>query len=160
MLNINQIRRCETVFSSNTDAIDYIIQNTKSLYGEPLVVRYGDEEAPNVILAIASKTNEHYIGEDVDKAYNRYTIIDITKVQDDIEALDELIRAVERSLTIIPVESDTISVHSEKTPDGTYLSGDVKVAESRIFDNVQMRMVYSLTWTLILTLPQILSHSR
>ena len=44
MLNINQIRRCETVFSSNTDAIDYIIQNTKSLYGEPLVVRYGDEE--------------------------------------------------------------------------------------------------------------------
>ena len=48
-----------------------------------------------------------------------------------------MIRAVERSLTIIPVESDTISVHSEKTPDGTYLSGDVKVAESRIFDNVQ-----------------------
>ena len=136
MLNKNQIRRCETVFPSNTEAIDYIIQNTTSLYGEPLVVRYGDEDAPNVILAIASKTNDHYIGGEPDKAFNRYTIIDITNVEGDIEDLRKLIEAVERSLTIIPEESDTVAIQSDKTSGGTYLSADVKVADSMIFDGV------------------------
>lgn len=136
MLNINQIKRHEEVFATNTDAIDYVINHSKSLYGEPLLVQYGDPEAPSVILAIGSKTNEVDGPDDVVAMFNRYTFIDITKVEGEIEDLDEKIEAIAKSLTIVPVESDTIKLFSEKTDDGTYVSGDVKVADTQIFDDV------------------------
>ena len=71
MLNINQIKRHEGVFSSNTEAIDYVIKNTKSLYGEPLIVEYGDPDAPSVILAIGSKTNEVSGPDEIVRSFNR-----------------------------------------------------------------------------------------
>ena len=136
MLNINQIKRHEGVFSSNTEAIDYVIKNTKSLYGEPLIVEYGDPDAPSVILAIGSKTNEVSGPDEIVRSFNRYTFIDITKVEGDIDELWEEIEAIAKSLTIVPLESDTIQMFSEKTPDGTLVSGDVKIAESQVFSGV------------------------
>ena len=89
-----------------------------------------EEKGPNVILAIGS------VGKGTQSQSNRTFFIDTQKTEEEIQDLDERLEAAIRSLTIVPLESDTIQMHSEKTEDGTLLSGDVKIADYRIVDGI------------------------
>ena len=53
----NRLRflHCNTCFSNSVEAKQYLLGlNRPSLYAEPMVLKYGDESNPNIILAIGS----------------------------------------------------------------------------------------------------------
>ena len=149
MNNRLQFRHHNEVFATRQAAIEYIkrgIENATeglakddkslgfSLYAEPTVLRYVNEEDetnPHIILAIASDTNTGTQYND-----NRFCIIDIDKTEDEIEDIEEQIINIAKSLTIITRNTSTLSLYSEKTDDGTILSGNVNVAETHIFNDV------------------------
>lgn len=141
--------KVDGVFDSREEAIEYISGSTQmryatsglsnsdrnhvfSLFAEPTVLRYKNEENerdPHVIVAIGSMTNENDFFPD-----NHFCIIDIDKTESEISELwDELENAI-KSLSIITKNSNTLTLHSEKTDDGTIISGDVRVASSHAFD--------------------------
>lgn len=122
------------IFETREDAINYVIGKQvferPSLVSEPIVLLYNNEEdpkEPNVILAIGSVGDGNTASNN-----NRTFFIDTKKNEEDIEELYELIEEAVKSLTLIPLESDTIKLTSEKTEDGTFLSGDVKIADYKI----------------------------
>lgn len=76
-------------FPTREDAINYVngqlIEiDRPALYAEPMVLRYGDEAEPNIILAIGSKGD----GEKMDKK-NRVFFIDVANIEESIEKLKE-----------------------------------------------------------------------
>lgn len=122
------------VFETREDAINYVIGKQvferPSLVSEPIVLLYQNEDKPkepNVILAIGSVGDGKTSSND-----NRTFFIDTKKNEEDIEELYELLEEAIKALTLKPIESDTIKLTSEKTEDGTFLSGDVKIADYRI----------------------------
>ena len=137
----------EGVFETREAAIEYIttaIRNTDdglaatdpshgfSLYAEPTVLRYKNEENeedPHVIFCIGSYTNTtgRY-------SKNKFCIIDIDKTESEIEELAEELEKAIRMLSIVAYSSDTINMYAEKTDEGTILSGDVRIAEANLFD--------------------------
>lgn len=148
-INRLQFRHHDEVFENRKAAIDYIVSDIRysdvglvsedpsyglSLYGEPTVLRYkneDDENEPHVILAIGSRTNEEgrYTPQ-----YNKFCIIDIDNTESEIAKLsDELEKAI-KSLTIVALDSNTLALHADKTDDGTVVSGDVKVPDSYVFE--------------------------
>ena len=145
-----QFRFHDQVFDTREAAIEYIYSQIRfaeqglasedprygySLLAEPTVLLYKkeeDETDPHLIIAIGSQTNEGTQYSD-----NRFCIIDIDKTEQEIADLQEELEAAIRSLTLIALTSDTLSFYADKTEDGTYVSGDVKVAESHIFDDVR-----------------------
>ena len=125
------------VFDTREEAVNYVlgkhIVERPSLLAEPIILLYeseDEEKGPNVILAIGS------VGKGTQSQSNRTFFIDTQKTEEEIQDLDERLEAAIRSLTIVPLESDTIQMHSEKTEDGTLLSGDVKIADYRIVDGI------------------------
>ena len=128
------------LFANREEALQYIKEYATTvghpaLYAEPIVARYkrsdcNDEEdlGPNIILGIGS------MGDGTENANNRVYIIDLTATEEEIADLDERLEAAIRALTLIPLESDSLRMFSEKTEDGTLVSGDVKVAESHGYD--------------------------
>lgn len=136
------------VFETREDAIEYIYHEIKnseeglmnedtsyafSLYAEPTILRYKNEakeDDPHVILAIGSYTNPT-----IRDSKNRFCIIDIDKTESEISELSEALEKAVKALSIIPIDSDTIDITAEKNEDGTYLSGDVRVAVSHYFEN-------------------------
>ena len=148
-INRLQFRHHDEVFENRKAAIDYIVTDIKysdvglmsegpsyglSLYGEPTVLRYkneDDENEPHVILAIGSRTNEEgrYTPQ-----YNKFCIIDIDNTESEIAKLsDELEKAI-KSLTIVALDSNTLAFHADKTDEGTIVSGDVKVPDVYVFE--------------------------
>jgi len=120
------------VFSTRQEAIDYIQSENFSLYGEPVVLRYKNEENeddPYLMLFIGTVTNNTNIWRN-----NRYCIIDIHKTESDIADLREELEKAIKSLTLYVTNSNTLELTAEKTEDGTVLSGNVRVAESHRFD--------------------------
>lgn len=128
------------LFANREEALQYIKEYATTvghpaLYAEPIVARYkrsdcNDEEdlGPNIILGIGS------MGDGTENANNRVYIIDLTATEEEIADLDERLEAAIRALTLIPLESNSLRMFSEKTEDGTLVSGDVKVAESHGYD--------------------------
>ena len=144
MKNRLQLIHHNDIFQTREAAINYIkslqVNERASLFAEPMVLRYesGDvEKGPNIILAIGSKgVGEYPVGQDRITS-NKTFFIDITSEQEKIaELVDDLAAAV-RSLTCIPLESDTLTAYANKTSGGTYVSGDVRVAESKIISGVE-----------------------
>lgn len=145
-----QFRHHDHVFDTREAAIEYIQSQIRfteeglakndpsygySLFAEPTILRYVNEEDetnPHVILVIGSVTNDGTQYSD-----NRFCIIDIDKTEQEIADLEEEIAEAVKSLTLITKDTDTLKLYAEKTEEGTYVSGDVKVAESHIFDNVR-----------------------
>ena len=152
MNNRLQFRHHNEVFDTREAAVEYIQSQIRfteeglasedpsygySLLAEPTILLYKNEEDetdPYLIIAIGSQTNEGTQYSD-----NRFCIIDIHKTESEIEDLREEIEKLIKSLTIVTLNTDTLNLYAEKTDEGTYLSGDVKVAESHIFDNVQKK---------------------
>ena len=139
------------VFETRQDAIEYIYSQIRfadsglayedkkygySLFAEPTILRYKnieDETNPHVILAIGSYTNDGGFG----YSDNRFCIIDIDNTEKEIKELWEEIEKAVKGLTIFTKNSNTLNLYSEKTEDGTIVSGDVVVATSQIFDDVR-----------------------
>jgi hypothetical protein len=121
------------VFSTRQEAIDYIQSENFSLYGEPVVLRYKNEENeddPYLMLFIGTVTNNTNIWRN-----NRYCIIDIHKTESEIADLREELEKAIKSLTLYVANSNTLELTAERTEDGsTFLSGNVRVAESHRFD--------------------------
>ena len=134
IFNRLQFVKHEEIFPTREDAVNYVLDiqpiTRPSLLGEPMILLYESgsvAKGPNVILAIGSAGD----GETHTNA-NKTFFIDTQKAEDEIEELWEYIEQAIKSLTIVPVDSDTIDMSSEKTSDGTLLSGDVKIADYRI----------------------------
>jgi len=129
---LNPLRE-DGIFNNREDAVNYVIEkqvvDRPTVVGEPMVLRYDSGSAtkgPHVILAIGS------LGVGTPTPTNRTFFIDIQKTEEEIAELDEKLEAAIKSLTFIPLESETLKLQSEKTDDGTILSGDVKIADYRI----------------------------
>lgn len=115
-----------------TEAFNDPNSNYRSMYAEPTVFRYaaaGDEANPHIILLIGAKTNNNS-----DQTDNRFCIIDIDKTEQEIEDLREEIEKVIKSLTLTVFDTKTLDLSVEKTEDGTFLSGDVKTADTHVFE--------------------------
>ena len=156
-INRLQFRHHDEIFETREDALKYICQTlprdggeglaeqgspyTRSLFAEPTILRYKntDEEGtcetcnkgPHIILVIGSQTND----EELKPEENKYCIIDIDKTEDEIKNLEEELEKAIRSLTLIAFDTPTLDIHVDKTEDGTFISGDVKTAETHIFEN-------------------------
>ena len=152
-INRLQLRHHTPIFETREDAIEYIYSQIRfadeglafedksygfSLFGEPTILRYKNftesdptgENDPHLIFAIGSVTNEGTQYND-----NRFCIIDIDKTEKEIEDLWEELEKTIKSLTIFTRDTNTLKLYSEKTEDGTIISGDVVVATSQIFDD-------------------------
>ena len=147
-----QFRYHDQAFDTREEAVEYIQSQIRfteeglaaedpsygySLLAEPTILLYNNEEDetdPYLIIAIGSQTNEGTQYSD-----NRFCIIDIHKTESEIADLREELEKAIKSLTLIALSSDTLNFYAEKTDEGTYVSGDVKVAETHIFDDVQKK---------------------
>lgn len=129
-----QLVNHEEIFATREEAVNYVLGlqtiDRPALLAEPMILLYESEDAtkgPNVILAIGS------VGDgSTPNTANRTFFIDTQKTEEEIEGLRELIEEAIKSLTIVPLTSDTINMFAEKTEDGTFLSGNVKIADYRI----------------------------
>ena len=133
-----QFVKHEEVFATREDAVNYVLNlqtiDRPSLVAEPMIMLYESGSAikgPNVILAIGSVGDGH-----THSTANRTFFIDTQKTEEEIQELDEKLEDAIKSLTLAPIDSDTIKFSSEKTDDGTILSGDVKIADYRIVEGV------------------------
>lgn len=151
-----QFRHHNEIFDTREEAIEYIYDKIKeegeglakdqnspysySLFAEPTILRYKNEEeetgceykkGPHIMLVIGSETNDTIYHD-----RNRFCIIDIDKTEDEIKNLEEELEKAIRSLTIIVLNSDTLNLYADKTEDGTIVSGDVKTAETHVFEGV------------------------
>ena len=142
MINKLQFIHQNTVFANREAAKTYLkelIVNTRpSLYAEPLVVKYesgDDAKGPNLLLAVGSVGDGKYDGE-YNRTQQRLFFIDIAYCEEEIEAIWERIEEIVSLLTVIPLESDTISLHTSVTPEGTEISGDVRVADAQVIHGV------------------------
>lgn len=142
-----EIRSASSGITKDDERLKY------SLLSEPAVLRYKNDEddykisgvtakgeviydpsesAPNphIILAIGANTNPTLSFNE-----NRYCIIDIDKTEQEIADLWEYIEKALKGLSIITQDTNTLKLYSEKTDEGTVISGDVVVADSQIFDD-------------------------
>ncbi len=151
-----QFRHHNEIFDTREEAIEYIYDKIKeegeglakdqnspysySLFAEPTILRYKNEEeetgceykkGPHIMLVIGSETNDTIYHD-----RNRFCIIDIDKTEDEIKNLEEELEKAIRSLTIIALNSDTLNLYADKTEDGTIVSGDVKTAETHVFEGI------------------------
>ena len=154
-INRLQLRHHTPVFETREAAIEYIYSQIRfadeglafedksygfSLLGEPTVLLYKNvteadptgENDPHLIFVIGSATNDGTQYND-----NRFCIIDIDKTEKEIEDLWEELEKAIKSLTIFTRDTNTLKLYSEKTEDGTIISGDVVVAASQIFDDAR-----------------------
>ena len=85
-----QFVHCNTIFETREEAIAYVAGDLEAiqrpaLYAEPMVLRYGDKDNPNIILAIGSK------GDGVTASNkNKTFFIDFAQIQDEIEEVKDL----------------------------------------------------------------------
>ena len=128
-----QFVKHEEVFATREKAYDYVlgkqIVERPALLAEPMILLYESGDAtkgPNVILAVGS------VGNGTASQANRTFFIDTQKTEEEIEELREEIEEAIKSLTLIPLDSDTLDISAEKTVDGTFISGDVKIADYEI----------------------------
>ena len=90
MENRLQFVHCETLFKTSIEAKEYVTMgdlisfNRPALYAEPMVLKYGDEKNPNIILAIGSVGD----GKKPSK-FNQVFFIDFADVENSINEIKE-----------------------------------------------------------------------
>lgn len=153
-INRLQFRHHNEIFETREDAIEYIYDKIKeegkgiasgqnsvysySLFAEPTILRYKNDEeetgcehkkGPHIMLVIGSETNDTIYHD-----RNKFCIIDIDKTEEEIKNLEEEIEKIIKSLTLTVFDTSTLDLNVEKTDEGTVLSGDVKTAETHVFE--------------------------
>lgn len=122
-LNRLQFVHCDTLFATREEAKAYVQQDKviyrdrPALYAEPMVLKYGDEKNPNIILAIGS------VGDgQTASANNQVFFIDFAQLD------------IENNYSFI--DSNTIAFNVNKTISGnTIIDSNVKLQPTKIVDN-------------------------
>lgn len=127
------------VFATSEDAKNYIDSLVKkgfiSLLAEPMVLLYGDNDKPNVLLVIGTKTNTEAQGTLDFYDGNRYFFIDSAQLEADIlankqdieelkltvEELEKLINDIKKRVDELQVELDNTQKGAGLAEDGSYV---------------------------------------
>ena len=124
------------VFATRDEAIAYVKNSQTidrpSLYAEPMVLKYGNEAEPNIILAIGS------VGDGSIGASNKTFFIDIEGLKENIAALEDEIAALVASLVFIGENSDTIEMNVNETENGVVIGGEVKLKETVVINREEV----------------------
>lgn len=124
-----------TSFKITGDTEDNNIIDWLPLYGEPMVLEYGDKANPNVILAIGSKGDGK-----TPSTENKVFFIDIEGVNERVdEAYKEIADAVKK-FAFVTKDSNTLELTKTASANGSenILSGNVKVADSVIINHKEV----------------------
>jgi len=128
----------DEIFQTKEEAINYVVENQgynrPSLYAEPMVLKYGDSNDPNIILAIGS------LGDGVTQGSNnnRTFFIDINGITTDIEEIEAEIEELIDIVKIVTKESETLSLYVEQNEGGSLLSGDVKLNDTVVINRQEV----------------------
>lgn len=161
----------EGVFKTSEEAIDYVKQESiidyPALYAEPMIVAYGNEKEPNIILCIGSHGNgsanlankvffidfaslEESVKAAVEQASgNAEDIAQIEKavaelqeadktLKDAIDAESERAKKAESDLKVSVKDTDTVSLSMDSASEGSVISADVKVAKSKVVNKEEL----------------------
>ena len=128
MINKLQFLHKSELFETREKAIEFLnnLRITRpSLFAEPVVLRYGNEKEPNVILAIGATGS----GSTQATLDSSYFMIDAQGIKDDVqEKYDEIEHALAK-LAFAVVDTDTLDLEKVETEDSITLKGNVKVPE-------------------------------
>lgn len=128
MINKLQFLHKSELFETREKAIEFLnnLRITRpSLFAEPVVLRYGNEKEPNVILAIGATGS----GSTQATLDSSYFMIDAQGIKDDVqEKYDEIKHALTK-LAFAIVDTDTLDLEKIETEDSITLKGNVKVPE-------------------------------
>ena len=145
-----QFKHHSQIFDTREQAIDYIYRDVRyateglttkdksfgySLFAEPCVVRYRNEEDesnPHVIVAVGAETNDGTIG----YGDNRFCIIDIDNTEKQIADIRAEVAA---AIVIKAIETNTVKLTNEITDTESRLSADVKLSDGEIYDDYRRR---------------------
>lgn len=130
MINRLQFVHNSDLFNTREEAINFL-NNTyyrqvtrPSLYAEPVVLKYGNAESPNIILAIGSKGNGTSPSED-----SSYFIIDVQGIKDDIEDKYEDIQNAMEKLAFAVSDTKTLTLSKTEKDGKVTLDGNVRMPE-------------------------------
>lgn len=130
MINRLQFVHNSDLFNTREEAINFL-NNTyyrqvtrPSLYAEPVVLKYGNAESPNIILAIGSKGNGTSPSED-----SSYFIIDVQGIKDDIEDKYEDIQNAMEKLAFAVSDTKTLTLSKTDKDGKVTLDGNVRIPE-------------------------------
>ena len=133
MINRLQFLHKSELFETREKAIEFLdgLRITRpSLFAEPVVVRYGNEKEPNVILAIGATGS----GTSQPTLDTSYFIIDAQGIKDDIQEKYNEIEHALAKLAFAVVDTDTLDLEKIETEDSTALKGNVKVPEEVVIN--------------------------
>lgn len=140
MINRLQFLHKSELFETREEAIKFLndLRRTRpSLFAEPVVVRYGNAEEPNVILAIGATGS----GTSQPTLDTSYFMIDAQGIKDDVQGKYNEIENALAKLALAVVDTDTLHLEKENTENGITLKGNVKVPDTvtinrSIYDNI------------------------
>ena len=134
MINKLQFLHKSELFETREKAIEFLnnLRITRpSLFAEPVVLRYGNEKEPNVILAIGATGS----GSTQATLDTSYFMIDAQGIKDDVqEKYDEIEHALAK-LAFAIVDTDTLDLEKVETEDSITLKGNVKVPEKVVIND-------------------------
>lgn len=120
-----QFVHCDTLFKTNVEAKEYvesgdlISYNRPALYAEPMVLKYGDEKNPNILLAIGSVGD----GKTPTKE-NKVFFIDFADVEKSIEDIKEQIEDGNLTLNTVKEQISNIIKSCGFDENGNYVAND------------------------------------
>lgn len=130
MINRLQFVHNSDLFNTREEAINFL-NNTyyrqvtrPSLYAEPVVLKYGNAESPNIILAIGSRGNGISPSED-----SSYFIIDVQGIKDDIEDKYEDIQNAMEKLAFAVSDTKTLTLSKTEKDGKVTLDGNIRIPE-------------------------------
>lgn len=128
MINRLQFLHKSELFETREKAIEFLdgLRITRpSLFAEPVVLRYGNEKEPNVILAIGATGS----GSTQATLDSSYFMIDAQGIKDDVKNKYDEIEHSLAKLAFTIVDTDTLDLEKVETEDSITLKGNVKVPE-------------------------------
>ena len=125
MSNRLQFVHCDTLFKTRDEAIKYVVDShtgiRPSLYAEPMILKYGDEITPNIILAIGS------IGNGTENRNNQTFFIDFAKIEESIKNINETISKNEVNISNIQTVLNSVisSIGLTENGDGVIFDNQI-----------------------------------
>lgn len=126
MKNRLQFLHCNKLFPTAEKAKEFInnrvdANKQHALFAEPIVLKYGQEDDPNILLCIGSVGD----GESAGNSNNKFFFIDAAEMQKQAQ-----------SNTVRVEDTDTVGMNLHVDENGTTISADVRVPETRIVNGV------------------------
>ena len=116
-----QFVHCNTIFETREEAIAYVAGDLEAiqrpaLYAEPMILRYGNKDNPNIILAIGSK------GDGVTASNkNKTFFIDFAHVQEEVDEVKDLNNAQSTNIEALKELIATMLGSCGLDKDGVYV---------------------------------------